>query len=71
MMPGLVFKWFPLCEFSLFDTPRVSFLVVWGLGVSGLTPKAQGLISFAFLLCLVKFHLFRGCHLQRSCTQHL
>ena len=21
MMPGLVFKWFPLCEFSLFDTP--------------------------------------------------
>ena len=45
VMPGLVFKWFPLCEFSLFDTPRVSFLVVWGLGVSGLTPKAQGLIS--------------------------
>ena len=45
VMLGLVFKWFPLCEFSLFDTPRVSFLVVWGLGVSGLTPKAQGLIS--------------------------
>ena len=21
MMPGLVVKWFPLCEFSLFDTP--------------------------------------------------
>ena len=20
MMPDLVFKWFPLCEFSLFDT---------------------------------------------------
>ena len=20
-MPGLVFKWFPFCEFSLFDTP--------------------------------------------------
>ena len=20
LMPGLVFKWFPLCEFSLFDT---------------------------------------------------
>ena len=20
VMPGLVFKWFPLCEFSLFDT---------------------------------------------------
>ena len=22
VMLGLVFKWFPLCEFSLFDTPR-------------------------------------------------
>ena len=21
VMPGLVFMWFPLCEFSLFDTP--------------------------------------------------
>ena len=21
VMPGLVFKWFPFCEFSLFDTP--------------------------------------------------
>ena len=21
VMPGLAFKWFPLCEFSLFDTP--------------------------------------------------
>ena len=21
VMLGLVFKWFPLCEFSLFDTP--------------------------------------------------
>ena len=21
VMPGLVFKWFPLCQFSLFDTP--------------------------------------------------
>ena len=21
LMLGLVFKWFPLCEFSLFDTP--------------------------------------------------
>ena len=21
VMVGLVFKWFPLCEFSLFDTP--------------------------------------------------
>ena len=45
VMPGLVFKWFPLCEFSLFDTPRVSFLVVWGLRVSAPTPEAQVLIS--------------------------
>ena len=44
-MPGLVFKWFPLCEFSLFDTFRVSSLVVQGLGVSAPTSKAQGLIS--------------------------
>ena len=21
LMPGLVLQWFPLCEFSLFDTP--------------------------------------------------
>ena len=21
VMPGLIFKWFPLCELSLFDTP--------------------------------------------------
>ena len=21
VMPGIVFQWFPLCEFSLFDTP--------------------------------------------------
>ena len=21
VMPGLIAKWFPLCEFSLFDTP--------------------------------------------------
>ena len=21
VVPGLVFKWFPFCEFSLFDTP--------------------------------------------------
>ena len=45
MMLGLVFKWFPLCEFSLFDTPRVSSLLVWGLGVSVPTANAQGLIS--------------------------
>ena len=45
VMPGLIFKWVPLCEFSLFDSPRVSSLVVQGLGVSAPTPKAQGLIS--------------------------
>ena len=52
VMLGLVFKWFSLCEFSLFDTPwgylllpRASFLVVQGLGVSIPTPKSQGLIS--------------------------
>ena len=42
-MPGVVFKWFPLCVFSLFDTPRVNSLVVQGFGVSAPTPKAQGL----------------------------
>ena len=44
-MLGLIFKWFPLCEFSLFDTP----LLPEGLGVSFVlrspTPKAPGLIS--------------------------
>ena len=45
VMPGLVFKWFPLWEFSLFVLPRVSSLVVQGLGVSASTPQAQGLIS--------------------------
>ena len=45
VMPGLVFKWFPLCEFSLFNNPlRVSSLVVQGLGVSAPTPKAQGFV---------------------------
>ena len=45
VMPGLVFKWAPLYEFSLFDTPQVSSLVVEGLGISAPTLKAQGLIS--------------------------
>ena len=44
MMLGLVFKWFPLCEFYLI-LPRVSSLIVSGLGASAPTPKAQGLIS--------------------------
>ena len=50
VMPGLVSQWFPLCEFSLFDTPRVSSLVVQGLRVSAPSPKLQGLIqSFAWV----------------------
>ena len=44
VMPGLVFKWFPLCEFYVI-LPRVSSMVVQGLGVSAPTPKVQGLIS--------------------------
>ena len=45
VMLGLVFRWFRLCEFSLLILPRVSSLVVYSLGVSAPTPKAQGLIS--------------------------
>ena len=45
MILALVFKWFPLFEISPFDTPWVSSLIVQGLGISALTPKAQGLIS--------------------------
>ena len=45
LMLGLVFQCFPLCEFSLFDTPRVSSLIVQGPGVSAPIPEAQGLIS--------------------------
>ena len=45
VMPGLAFKWVPLYEFSLFDTPQVRTLVVEGLGISAPTLKAQGLIS--------------------------
>ena len=44
-MLDLVFKWFPLCELSLFDTPYGQFSGSLGLGVSAPTPKAQGLIS--------------------------
>ena len=43
VMLGLVFKWFLLSEFSLFY-PRVSSLVVYGLGVRVFTPKSQGII---------------------------
>ena len=28
VMQGLIFKWFPLCEFSLLIFPRVSSLIV-------------------------------------------
>ena len=45
VMPGPVFKWFPLCELSLFDTPQGQFSGISGLGVSAPTPKVQGLIS--------------------------
>ena len=46
VMPGLVYKWLPLWEFSLTDTPWVrSSPGVSGLAVSALTPKAPVLIS--------------------------
>ena len=52
-MPGLAFKWFLSCEFSLLILPRVIPLAVYGLGVSAPIPKAQGLISEgAFVLFL-------------------
>ena len=38
VMLGLVFKWVPLCEFSLFDTPQ-------GWFSGNLGSRAQGLIS--------------------------
>ena len=41
----LVFKRFPLLNSHYLILPRVSSLVVWGLGVSAPTPKTQGLIS--------------------------
>ena len=44
MMPDLVCKWFPLCEFSLCDTTQ-HLQFSGSLGVSAPTPKAQGLIS--------------------------
>ena len=39
VMPGLVFKWFPLCEFSLFNIPSGCFFgILWSWS------QAQGLI---------------------------
>jgi len=43
-MPGLIFKWFPLCAHYL-TLCRVRSLVFLGLGASTPTPKGQGLIS--------------------------
>ena len=45
VMQGLVFKWFPLCEFSLFDTPQGQFSSSLGSGVNTPTTKTHGLIS--------------------------
>ena len=45
VMLVLVFKWFPLCEFSVLDTHLGYFSGRLGSGVSPPTPKAQGLIS--------------------------
>ena len=44
VMLGLVFKWFPLSESHYLILPRVSSLVVHGLGVNASTLKTQGLI---------------------------
>ena len=36
VMPGLIFKWFPLYEFSLFDTEKGTPQVSWEeLGAGG------------------------------------
>ena len=45
VMPGLVSSGFLCVSSHYFILPRVSFLVVQGLGVSAPTPKVQGLIS--------------------------
>ena len=45
LMLSLVFKWFHLREFSLFDTLQGQFSGIQGPGISAPTPKAQGLIS--------------------------
>ena len=56
VMPALVFKWFLWSEFSLI-TPRVSSLVVYGLGVSDPSPKTQGFISSTHLIRISKMDL--------------
>ena len=70
-MPGLVFEWFPLCEFSLFDTPQGQFSSSLRSWSQCSHSKGSGLELFCFPLCFIRFHLFIGCHLQRSCTLHL
>ena len=45
VMPGLVVKGFLCVSSHYLISSRVTSLVVWGLGVSAPTPKAQGLIS--------------------------
>ena len=42
---GPIFKWFPLCEFSLFDTPQQQFSGSLGSWSHCFHSKAQGLIS--------------------------
>ena len=43
VMPGLIFKWFPLCEFSLFDTPWGEFSGVLGSWSQCSHSKGSGL----------------------------
>ena len=45
VMPGLTFKCFRCVSSHCLTLPRVSSLVVYGLGVSAPILKAQGLIS--------------------------
>ena len=45
VMPGLVLKWFPLCKFSLFDTPYGYFSGSLGSWSQSSHSKAQGLMS--------------------------
>ena len=39
-MPGLVFKWFPLCEFSLFDNPVLKEISP-GISLEGMKLKLK------------------------------
>ena len=46
VMLGLVFKWFPLCEFSLFDTPVDGG--AWWAAVHGVSRSRTWLSNFTF-----------------------